>query len=62
MCSSDLDLQPLVHEIRISRADLLADLKHPHRRAAHHDMAAGLYYVLAEGIAETVEILDLPRR
>ncbi|MDQ5896170.1 MAG: hypothetical protein RLZZ592_2686 [Pseudomonadota bacterium] len=50
------DLQPLVHEIRISRADLLADLKRPHRRAVYHDMAAGLYYVLADGIAEAAEI------
>lgn len=49
-------LQPLVHEIKVSRADLLADLRRPAKRAAYLDMAAGLYYVLAEGIARTDEI------
>jgi hypothetical protein len=49
-------LQPLVHEIKVSRADLLADLRHPAKRAAYLDMAGGLYYVLAEGIARAEEI------
>jgi len=49
-------LQPLVHEIKVSRADLLADLRRPAKRAAYLDMAAGLYYVLAEGIARPDEI------
>ena len=49
-------LQPLVHEIKVSRADLLADLRQPTKRAAYLDMAGGLYYVLAEGIARAEEI------
>lgn len=47
-------LQPLVHEIKVSRADLLADLRQPTKRAAYLDMAGGLYYVLAEGIAREI--------
>ena len=49
-------LQPLVHEIKVSRADLLADLRQPTKRAAYLDMAGGSYYVLAEGIARAEEI------
>lgn len=43
-------LQPLVHEVKVSRADLLADLRRPEKRAAYLGMAAECWYVLAEGI------------
>jgi hypothetical protein len=43
-------LQPLVHEIKVRRADLLADLKKPEKRAAYLGMAGECWYVLAEGI------------
>lgn len=43
-------LQPQVHEIKVRRADLLADLRRPTKRAAYLQMAGAVYYVLAEGI------------
>lgn len=54
-------LQPMVHEIKVSRADLLGDLKKPQKRAAYLGMASQVYYVLgmtAKGhpIAEPGEI------
>lgn len=49
-------LAPFVHEIKVRRADLLADLRLPAKRAAYLQMAGGCSYVLAEGIAEADEI------
>lgn len=48
--------EPLVHEIKVSRADLLADLKRTAKRAAYLQLASACSYVLAEGIAEPDEI------
>ena len=39
-------LEPLVHEIKVSRADLLSDLRKPAKRAAYLGMAAAVWYVL----------------
>jgi hypothetical protein len=39
-------LQPVVHEIKVSRADLLADLKRPDKRAAYLDVGGQCWYVL----------------
>ena len=39
-------LQPEVHEIKVSRADLLADLKRPTKRAAYLSMGGACWYVL----------------
>jgi len=49
-------LQPLVHEIKVRRADLLADLRRPAKRAAYLDMAGAVVYVLAEGIGRADEV------
>jgi hypothetical protein len=49
-------LQPVVHEIKVRRADLLADLRRPVKRQAYLQMAGALYYVLAEGIGEPDEV------
>jgi hypothetical protein len=49
-------LVPLVHEVKVRRADLLADLRLAPKRAAYLQMAAACSYVLAEGIAEPEEI------
>lgn len=54
-------LEPVVHEIKVSRADLLSDLKRPEKRAAYLAMASQVYYVLgsnAKGhpIAEADEV------
>ncbi|WP_157270313.1 hypothetical protein [Azohydromonas aeria] len=43
-------LQPLVHEIKVRRADLLSDVRKPEKRAAYLGMAGECWYVLAEGI------------
>jgi hypothetical protein len=49
-------LQPVVHEIKVQRADLLADLRQASKRAAYLDMAGECWYVLREGIAEADEV------
>ncbi len=41
-------LEPIVHEIKVSRADLLGDLKKPSKRAAYLDMGGECWYVLGE--------------
>lgn len=41
-------LEPVVHEIKVSRADLLGDLKKPAKRAAYLDMASACWYVLGD--------------
>jgi hypothetical protein len=47
---------PLVHEIKVRRADLLADLRQPDKRAAYLALASQCWYVLKAGIAEPEEI------
>ncbi|MDP4299381.1 hypothetical protein [Leptothrix discophora] len=49
-------LQPQVHEIKVSRADLLADLRLVDKRAAYLALAGALYYVLAEGIGDADDV------
>jgi hypothetical protein len=49
-------LQPVVHEIKVRRADLLADLRHGDKRAAYLDVAGECWYVLRQGVAEPDEI------
>jgi hypothetical protein len=49
-------LQPQVHEIKVSRADLLADLRLADKRAAYLAVAGALYYVLAEGIGDADDV------
>jgi hypothetical protein len=39
-------LQPVVHEIKVRRADLLGDLKKPVKRAAYLDLGGECWYVL----------------
>jgi hypothetical protein len=39
-------LEPVVHEIKVSRADLLGDLKRPEKRAAYLDAGGQCWYVL----------------
>ena len=49
-------LQPMVHEIKYSRADLLSDLRHDAKRQAYHWLCEECYYVFPAGIAEPEEI------
>lgn len=49
-------LEPVVHEVKVRRADLLADLKREAKRAAYLQLAGECWYVIREGIAEADEI------
>lgn len=49
-------LQPLVHEVKFSRADLLADLRHAAKRQAYQWLCSEVYYVFPAGVAKPVEI------
>lgn len=48
--------EPVVHEIKVSRSDLLADLRHQAKGAAYLGTASQCWYVLKAGIAQTEEI------
>jgi hypothetical protein len=39
-------LEPVVHEIKVNRADLLGDLKRPEKRQAYLDVGGQCWYVL----------------
>jgi hypothetical protein len=49
-------LEPVVHEVKVQRSDLLADLKRPAKRAAYLALGGECWYVLREGIASADEI------
>ena len=54
-------LEPIVHEIKVNRADLLGDLKSPDKRSSYLDVGGQCWYVLGyrkkgEAIAEADEI------
>jgi hypothetical protein len=54
-------LEPAVHEIKVSRADLLGDLRQPGKRGAYFGLAQRVWYVLGESaqgepIADPAEI------
>ncbi len=38
--------QPIVHEVKVNRADLLSDLRKPDKRAAYLDLGGECWYVL----------------
>jgi hypothetical protein len=49
-------LDPVVHEIKARRADLLADLRRPAKGAAYRQMARECWYVLAEGVGDARDV------
>jgi hypothetical protein len=49
-------VEPVVHEIKVKRADLKADLKKADKRAGYITMCSQFYYVLAEGIGTDEDI------
>ena len=49
-------LEPIVHEIKVRRADLLGDLRVATKRAAYLQLSSECWYVIARGIAEPDEI------
>lgn len=52
-------LWPVVHEVKVSRADLLGDLKRPAKGEAYRALASECWYVLRAGIAEAHEVPEL---
>lgn len=49
-------LQPMVHEVKVSRADLLSDLRHSAKRESYRWLSCETYFVLPAGVAEPQEI------
>ena len=49
-------VEPVVHEIKVTRADLLADLRHAAKRAAYLQLSGECWYVIRGGIAQPQEI------
>jgi len=48
--------EPIVHEVKVQRADLLADLRRACKRQAYLDLGGECWYVIKEGIARADEI------
>ncbi|MFY9513765.1 MAG: hypothetical protein WAQ05_22615, partial [Rubrivivax sp.] len=48
--------EPVVHEIKVRRADLLSDLRHGAKGQAYAALASRCWYVLKAGIAEPDEV------
>lgn len=51
-------LNPCVHEVKVSRADFLADLARPEKRAAYAQLAEVVYYVAPAGMIRAAEVPD----
>lgn len=49
-------LRPMVHEIKVSRADLLSDLRHEAKRQAYQWLSCECCYVFPAGIADPAEV------
>lgn len=49
-------LHPVVHEIKVSRADLLSDLRHAAKRSSYQWLASECHYVFPHGLAEPQEL------
>jgi hypothetical protein len=49
-------LEPIVHEVKVRRADLLGDLRQPGKRAAYLQTSSECWYVIRAGIARPEEI------
>lgn len=49
-------LEPIVHEIKVRRSDLLADLRQPRKREAYLALGGQCWYVLAPGIGKADDV------
>lgn len=49
-------VEPVVHEIKVRRADLLSDLRHEAKREAYRALSSQCWYVLRAGIGTPDEI------
>ena len=54
--TSETLVEPIVHEIKVRRADLLSDLRHSDKRAAYVALSSQCWYVLKAGIAQAEEV------
>lgn len=52
-------LEPVVHEIKVRRADLLADLRQPSKGEAYRQIGAECWYVLRAGIGGPADVPEL---
>jgi hypothetical protein len=52
-------LEPVAHEIKVRRADLLADLRRPAKGEAYRWLSGECWYVIREGIAQPQEIPEV---
>lgn len=48
--------RPVIHEVKVRRADLLADIAHESKRAAYQALSSEFYYVVPAGLATLDEI------
>ncbi len=48
--------EPVVHEIKVRRADLLADLKRPDKGAAYRALSSQCWYVLGPGVGTADDV------
>lgn len=49
-------VEPIVHEVKVRRADLLADLRHEAKRAAYLALSSQCWYVLQAGIGTADDV------
>lgn len=49
-------LEPIVHEVKVHRGDLLSDLRREAKREAYLQLSSECWYVIAQGIAQPEEI------
>ena len=49
-------VEPVVHEVKVRRADLLGDLRRPAKRAAYQALASQCWYVLRQGIGDERDV------
>jgi hypothetical protein len=49
-------LQPMVHEVKVSRADLLSDLRHAAKRESYQWLSCETYYVFPAHVAAADEV------
>jgi hypothetical protein len=47
---------PVVHEVKVRRADLLSDLRNAGKRSAYQALSTEFFYVLPEGLAQADEV------
>ena len=49
-------LQPMIHEVKFSRADLLSDLRHAAKRESYQWLSCETYYVFPADVADPAEV------